>query len=77
MSRIDGNLIISFIPLSYTQIIVLDIQIKIRKNKFIFYKLPDNAGHLIAIQLHNRVFNRNFFHYYLFPVIFHIERFYL
>ena len=64
MGSINCDLIVCFIPFWNTQVIVLDLKIKIWKNKFIFYKLPDNASHFIAIQLYYRVFNFNFFHFY-------------
>ena len=39
----------------YAEVIIFDVNIQVGKYQFIFYKLPDDAGHFIAVQLYNRV----------------------
>ena len=56
-SRINCHLIISGITVFHAKVVVLEIDIEIRQNQFIFDELPHNAGHLIAIELDYCSFN--------------------
>ena len=52
---IDRDLVIGFIAFFNGKVIISEIDIQIGMNEFIFDKLPDDAGHLIAIKLDNRI----------------------
>ena len=53
MSRIDGHLIICGITILNAQVVVLKIYIEIGQDQLLLNELPNNAGHLIAIELDN------------------------
>ena len=60
--RVDSNLIIGVIPMFQAQIIILCLQIDIRKKKFVLDHLPENPGHLIAVHFNKRCLHLNFSH---------------
>ena len=51
VSAIDSHLVISLIAILDTEVVILKIQIKIRKNQLLFDEGPDDASHLVAIEL--------------------------
>src|SRR5690554_3469882 len=61
--RINCNLIICSIAMLYTKIVIFYIKIDVRQDKFLLNKRPYNTGHLVSINLYNRIFNFNFLHY--------------
>ena len=60
--RIDRHLIVGRIAMFHAQIVVLKIDIKIRKDKFLANHLPDDAGHFIAIHFDDGVLYLDFCH---------------
>ena len=60
--RVHGHLIFRRLPLQKAQIVVLRAQIHIRLNQRRLDLAPQNTGHFIAVQLHQRRGHLNFFH---------------
>ena len=59
LRRIDRHLIIGLIPVLKAQIIVLCLQVDIRKQELILDHLPKNPRHLIAVHLDKRRLHLN------------------
>ena len=55
MGRINGDLVVGLIPLFHTQIVVFQINIEIGQDQFILDDLPDDACHLVAVELYNGI----------------------
>src|ERR1700676_5258687 len=60
IGSINGYLVIRLIPGLNTQVIIMYVQFKIRQNKFVFNKLPDNPCHFITVQLNHGISNLNY-----------------
>lgn len=57
LGSINSDLVVGLIAVFETQIVVLQIDIKVRIDKLVLDSLPDNAGHLIAVEFHDRILN--------------------
>ncbi len=62
IGRVNGHLVPRFVPMAKAQIVVLCFQIHVGLNQLILNDLPENAGHLIPIHLHQRYLHFDFFH---------------
>ena len=40
----------------HTKVVILKIEVQVRQNQLIFDELPDDACHLVAIELYNCAF---------------------
>ena len=58
-----SNLIVSFVSMYKSEIVILCIQLDIRCEKFILYKLPEDTCHLVSIHLYKRGCHFNLFHF--------------
>ena len=54
-----GNPVICFVSFFQTEVIILCLQIHVRKNQFFLDHLPENPCHLIAVHLDERGCHRN------------------
>jgi hypothetical protein len=54
---IDSDLIVGLISIGETEIVVLEIDVEVRVDKLVLDVLPDDTGHLITVQLDDRVLN--------------------
>jgi hypothetical protein len=59
---IDGDLVIRFIALFDAKVVVLEGDVEVGVDQAVFDELPNNAGHLVAIEFDNYAFNLDFFH---------------
>lgn len=55
LSSINGNLIIGLISMLDSEVKILDVEVQKREDKFVFDRLPNDSGHLVSIELDNRV----------------------
>ena len=62
VGRINRHLIIGLIAVFYSQIIIFQIDIEIGKDELFLDETPDNAGHLVPVQLDNRSLDLNLCH---------------
>jgi hypothetical protein len=54
---VDSDLIVGGISVLHAEIEVLDVEVQMGVDELVLDHLPDNAGHLVAVQLGNRVLN--------------------
>lgn len=57
---IDGDLIVGGVSMFDAEVEVLNIEVEEGEDEFVLDGLPDDPGHLIAVELSNWVFNFNF-----------------
>ena len=62
MSGIDRDLIVGLIAILDTQVVVLQIDIEVFQDQFVLDELPDDAGHLVAVELDDGVFHLDLGH---------------
>ena len=63
IGRVDGYLIVGRIAVFDREIIIVQINIKIRMNQLFLDQIPDDAGHLIAVEFNDRIGNFYLGHY--------------
>ena len=59
LGRVHGDLVIRLIPVLQAQVIVFGLQVHIGQNQLVLDHLPQDAGHLVAVHLHQRRFHQN------------------
>ena len=62
VGRVDGNLVVGLVATLHAQIVVLQVHVEVRKDQPVLDERPDDAGHLIAIELHDGCLNANLGH---------------
>lgn len=55
LGGIDGDLVVGLITVLKTKIIVLQVDVEVGKDELILDDLPDDAGHLITVELDDGV----------------------
>ena len=55
LGRIDGDLVVGLVTLLDGEIVVEGLEVQIGKDQAILDHLPDDPGHLVPVQLHDRV----------------------
>ena len=59
---IDSDLIIRVVSVFKPEIVILRLEINKRKDKSVFYLLPENTGHFVAVHLHQGSCHSDFIH---------------
>ena len=54
---IDGDLVVGLVAVFHTKVVVLKFNIEVRQDQTIFDELPDDAGHLVAVELDDWIVN--------------------
>ena len=54
VSRVDRDLVVRLVALLNAQVVVLEVHVEIRVDERVLDLLPDDAGHLVAVELDNR-----------------------
>ena len=62
MGRINGHLIAGGITVFNREIVIFQVDVEIGVDEFFADIVPDDAGHLIAVEFNNRIFNLDFLH---------------
>lgn len=52
---IQCDLVVRLITVGQTQVVVLEVNVQIRVDKLVLDVLPDDAGHLVTVELHDGV----------------------
>lgn len=55
LSGINGDLVVGLITVLEAEIVVLEVDVEVRVNELVLDDLPDDPGHLIAVQLDDGV----------------------
>jgi hypothetical protein len=61
-SGVHGYFIVGLISVFFAQILILQVNIKVRQYKLFFDNGPDNAGHFVSVHFYYRVFYFDFCH---------------
>ena len=80
MSSIEGDLIIGGVTVLDAQVEILDVDVEVGEDQLLLDKLPDDAGHLIAVHVDDGVRNLDFlaFHsLFSFVLLSLLKRYYL
>lgn len=59
---INGDLIVGLIAVFDRQIVIFQIDVEVWMDQLVLDELPDDAGHLIAVEFNDRVCNLDFCH---------------
>ena len=62
LGGVDGHLVVGGVAMLQAQVVVLGLQIDMRKQQLVLDHLPDDARHLVAVHLHERRGHRYFRH---------------
>src|SRR6185437_8413956 len=62
LGGVDGDLILGLVAMFDTEIVIEKVDIEIRMYEFVFNQLPDDASHLVAVELDDWIFDLNFRH---------------
>ena len=62
VGRVDGNLVVGVVACLDSKVVIFQIDVKIGVDQLVLDELPDNAGHLVAIQFDDRVFDLDLRH---------------
>ena len=55
MGRVDRDLVVGCIAMLDAEVEVLQVDIEVLQDQLVLDELPDDAGHLIAVELHDRI----------------------
>jgi hypothetical protein len=62
VGRIDGHLVIGGIAVLHPEVVVLEVHVEIRQDQAVLDELPDDAGHLVAVEFDDRIVNLDLCH---------------
>jgi hypothetical protein len=57
VGRVDRDLVVRRIPIFNTEIVVVEVDIEVGVDERLSDLVPDDAGHLVAIEFDNRSLN--------------------
>lgn len=60
LGGIKGDFVVGFVSIFHAEIKVLDIEVEVGSDKFVFDELPEDSGHLISIKFCDCVFDFDF-----------------
>ena len=63
MGRVYGDLVVGLVADLHPQIVILQIHIEIGKDQLFLNEIPHDAGHLITVELNDRVFHFDLGHH--------------
>jgi hypothetical protein len=55
--RVDGDLVVGLVALLDREVVVLEVHVEVRVDELVLDGLPDDARHLVAVELDDRAFN--------------------
>ncbi|MNN18816.1 hypothetical protein D3C81_1320350 [compost metagenome] len=55
VSRVDGDLVVRGVTAFHAQIVVVQLQIKVREDQLVLDPLPDDPGHFVAVDVHDGI----------------------
>src|SRR6185437_10423290 len=51
VGRVDGDLVVGGVPMLHPQVVIVELEVEIREDQLVFDQLPDDAGHLVAVEV--------------------------
>ena len=55
--RIDRDLVVGGVAVLDAQVVVVEIDVEVREDQHVLDELPDDASHLVAIEIYDRTFD--------------------
>ncbi|AFT99004.1 NADP-dependent isocitrate dehydrogenase [Nocardia brasiliensis ATCC 700358] len=62
LGGIDGDLVVCLVPVLDAQVVVLEVHVEIRMDQLVLDELPDDPGHLVAVEFDDGAFNLDLGH---------------
>ena len=62
IGRLHGDLVIGFVAAFHAEIEINQLDVEIRQDQLFADPLPDDPGHLVAVELHDRIFDLDLRH---------------
>jgi len=62
MCRIHGHLVMRGITVLNPQVVIFQVDLQVGEDQLLLDELPDDTGHLVAVELHHRVQYFDFLH---------------
>jgi len=62
MGGVDRHLVIGGVAVFNREVVVFDVEIEIGQDQLFLDELPDDAGHLVAVEIDDRVCNLDLVH---------------
>ena len=59
---VDGDLVVGRIAVFHAEVVVLKFNIKVREDEALLDELPDDAGHLVAVEFNDWIVNLDLRH---------------
>ena len=60
---VDGDLVVGLVALLDAEIVIEKIDVEIRMDQLVLDELPDDAGHLVAVHLDDRILHLDLRHF--------------
>ena len=54
---VDGDLVVGGVAVLDTQVVVLQVHVEVGQDQGVFDQLPDDPGHLVAVELYDGAFD--------------------
>uniref|UniRef100_A0A0N5A0Y6 NAD-specific glutamate dehydrogenase n=1 Tax=Parastrongyloides trichosuri TaxID=131310 RepID=A0A0N5A0Y6_PARTI len=64
VGRVDRDLIVGGVTAFHAEVVIFEIDVEVGMDQLVFDKLPDDAGHLIAVKLNDGISNFDLCHAY-------------
>ena len=52
---VDGHLVIGGVAVFDREVVIFDVEVKVGQDQLVLDELPDDAGHLVAVELDDRI----------------------
>jgi hypothetical protein len=59
---VDRDLVVGLVALLDRQVVVLQVDVEVRQDQLVLDELPDDSGHLVAVELDDRVLDLDLGH---------------
>ncbi len=60
--RVDRHLVVGGVAVFHAEVVVLEIHVQVRVDQLVLDELPDDAGHLVAVEFDDLTFNLDLGH---------------
>ena len=59
---VDGHLVVGLVAMLDAEVVVLEVDVEVRADQRVLDELPDDAGHLVAVELYDGAFDLDLGH---------------
>ena len=54
LGRVDGHLVVGGVAMLDAEVVILELDVEIGQDQLLLDEVPDDAGHLVAVELDDR-----------------------